>query len=595
MSSRLRSLNSTKISFFAFQDIITSVSGILILVTLILATELDRPSSRATHDADPELERQLSETLRHQVEVDAQNQNLQTLLLAAETAPATEKLASDINRLRAQLAEEKKKHVSLAEQLAASQSAIQARDRTLGLTDLKALIQGVLQEVESLARQETAVRKEMVSLEERVTSVQSKLLKLREREGKLWLIPDKASTTKEPILAVISAAGAKLERFDHPADAKEFGKSSARTEFGSYLALAKPLDQYIVFLVRPSGIALFGSLVKMAREKGFEVGFDALEEEKDVYFSTPPIPDETTPPPRRTASQYQPGSGGYSDPRGGTGETGGSGSGPAQKHPTAPDADGSQRTPGDDSSAPSEPHKQPPTTAAPPTPSSAAPNRTRWQRFLEWLGFSGSKGGTDHGGSTNSSSSGAGSAQSSGAARDSGGRGSPFTAPSTANGGSRANAGDGSAEPTATSPAQAGSGEFGGSNPAGRSGAVTANHGRDAKGRGTGPGAGNGVGSGAANDTTSDRGTGTGSGAGKAYGSGVGDRKGAGSGAGGTNGTRTTASTSEDPSPRKAATNSFAFTGPNTNPSPPAPQPTPPPPSKPKSWWQRLLEWIGIR
>ena len=34
MSSRLRSLNSTKISFFAFQDIITSVSGILILVTL---------------------------------------------------------------------------------------------------------------------------------------------------------------------------------------------------------------------------------------------------------------------------------------------------------------------------------------------------------------------------------------------------------------------------------------------------------------------------------------------------------------------------------------------------------------------------------
>ncbi len=603
MSSRLRSLNSTKISFFAFQDIITSVSGILILVTLILATELDRPSSRATQDADPELERQLSETLRHQVEVDAQNQNLQTLLLAAETAPATEKLESDITRLRAQLAEEKKRHSSLAEQLAASQAAIEARDRTLGLTDLKAQIQRVLQEVESLAHQEAAVRKEMASLGERVTSVQSKLLKLREREGKLWLIPDNTSTIKEPILAVISAAGAKLERFDHPADAKEFGKSSARTDFGSYLAQAKPLDQYVVFLVRPSGIALFGSLVKMAREKGFEVGFDALEEEKDVYFSTPPIPDETTPPPRRTASQYQPGSGGYSDPRGGAGEVGASASGPGQKHPKAPDADGSQHAPGDGSSASAEPHKQPPTTAAPPAPSSAAHNRTLWQRFLEWLGFSGSKGGTVLVGSTNSSTKGVGSAQSSGTAGDGGGRGTPSTAAATTRGGSGTNAHSGSPQPSESSPTQAGIGEYGGTTPAGQPGTATASHGKAAKGQGAGSGAGNGTdsgfgagaGSGAGKATTSDAGGGAGSGARNGNSAGAGHRNGAGSVAAGTNGTATLASKSQDAAPRNADTSSSAFTDPNKNPSPPTPKPTPPPPPKPKSWWQRFLEWIGLR
>ncbi len=360
MSRRRRSLNSTKISFFAFQDIITSVSGILILVTLILATDLDRPTSRTTHDADPELERKLSETLRQQAEVDAQNQNLLGLLAAAETAPAAEKLEMDITRLRAQLAEEKKKHASVAEQLAASQSAIEARDRTLGLTDIKAQIQRIIQEAESLARQESEVRKEMASLEQKVASVQSKLLKLREREGKLWLIPDKSSTTKEPILATISSRGAKVEKFDHPDEAKEFAKASARTGFESYLAEAKPLDQYVVFLVRPSGIELFERLVKLAREKGFEVGFDALEEDREIHFTTPPSLDETPVPskPPDTAPNAR----------------------PSASSPISPAQTNFATT----ATPPTNPVSQPP-AASKPTPT--AKTKSWWQRFLEFVGL----------------------------------------------------------------------------------------------------------------------------------------------------------------------------------------------------------------
>jgi len=360
MSSRLRSLNSTKISFFAFQDIITCVSGILILITLILATELDRPTSRMTHDADPELERKLSETLRRQAEVDAQNRNLQELLAAAETAPATEKLETDITRLRAQLTEEKKKHASVAEQLTASRGVIEARDRMLGLTDLKAQIQRVTQEAESLAREEAKVRDEMARLDQRAASVQSKLLKLHEREGKLWLIPDKSFTTKEPILATISGSGAKVERFDHPDQAKEFSKSSARAGFDSYLGEAKPLDQYVVFLVRPSGIELFQRLVKLAREKGFEVGFDALEEDREIHFTTPPPIDETPVPDK------SPG--------------------------TTPDAKSATPT----TVSPAQTNAPP--TAKPATPSATQPAATIppapkpkpkswWQRFLEWIGL----------------------------------------------------------------------------------------------------------------------------------------------------------------------------------------------------------------
>jgi hypothetical protein len=303
MSSRLRSLDS-KISFFAFADIITAVSGVLIFVALLLATDLGQPTDSRSQAANSEMEQRLQETLSQQAEVDAQNQHLQGLLAAAETAPAAEKLGMDITRLRTQLAEEKKKHASVAEQLAATQSATEARDRTLGLTDLKVQIQRVVQEAESLFRQDAKVREEMTTLEQRVVSVESKLLKLREREGKLWLIPDKSSTTKEPILATISGSGAKVERFDHPDQAREFSKSSARTGFDSYLGKAKPLDQYVVFLVRPSGIELFQRLVKPAREKGFEVGFDALEEDREIHFTTPPPLDEAPVPDHPPASSY---------------------------------------------------------------------------------------------------------------------------------------------------------------------------------------------------------------------------------------------------------------------------------------------------
>jgi hypothetical protein len=325
MSSRLRSLDS-KISFFAFADIITAVSGVLIFVALLLATDLGVPTDSRSKSENPEIEQQLQETLAMQVDVDAQNQRLQELLTTAETAPDPDKLQADIKRLRLQLAEEQKKQAAINDQMTDSQDAIAKRDAVLGLTDLKAKVAHETQEAKSIASQDAKVREEMAALDQHLAGVQSKLLILRQREGKLWLIPDKGSTTKEPILATVSASGVKLERFDRPDQTKDFSQSSARSEFDSYLDGVKPVDQYIVFLVRPSGVGLFEDLVKSARDKNIEVGFDALEENKDIYYSTPPVIDETVPVVPGTVS-YSPGSGGYSDPRGGAGDVTGANGG----------------------------------------------------------------------------------------------------------------------------------------------------------------------------------------------------------------------------------------------------------------------------
>jgi len=202
MRSRLRTLDS-KISFFAFADIITAVSGMLIFITLLLATDLDRPKEGHSQEADPEIEQQLQNTLRQQATTDAQNRRLQGLLAAAETAPALEKLESDVSQLRSQLAEEQKKRSALLSQASASQAVLESRDRALGLTDLKASIRRLIQEAEAIAAQGSRVHGEMQTLEQQVARIQSQLFKLRQREGQLWLIPDKSGTSKEPVLVTV--------------------------------------------------------------------------------------------------------------------------------------------------------------------------------------------------------------------------------------------------------------------------------------------------------------------------------------------------------------------------------------------------------
>ena len=318
MSSRLRSLDS-KISFFAFADIITAVSGVLIFVALLLATDLGVPTDSHSSSQNPELEQQLQEILAQQVEVDAQNQRLQELLTTAETSPDATKLQADIKRLKAQLAEEQKKQSALAEQMSESQTAIAKRDAELGLTALKAQIEKEKDATKEITAKEADVKSQIASLDQHIVGLQSKLLQLRQREGKLWLIPEKGTTTKEPILAIVSNRGISLERFDHPEKTKQIDSAKPRSDFEDYVKTLKATDEYVVFLIRPSGVALFQDIVKTARERNIEVGFDAIEEDKDIYFTSPPVLDETVPV--NSPSGYTSGSGGYSDPSGGGGTT----------------------------------------------------------------------------------------------------------------------------------------------------------------------------------------------------------------------------------------------------------------------------------
>jgi hypothetical protein len=105
-----------------------------------------------------------------------------------------------------------------------------------------------------------------------------------------------SATSPPPAAASTQLAEGKAASDESKPQAELAVKTGANTALKSYLGGANALNQYVVFYVRPSGIALFQDLVKSARDMGFEVGFDALEENREVHFSPLPSVDESTPP-----------------------------------------------------------------------------------------------------------------------------------------------------------------------------------------------------------------------------------------------------------------------------------------------------------
>ena len=199
----------------------------------------------------------------------------------------------------------------------------------------------------------------MSDLEEQVRRVESKLLKLRQWDGQIWFSTDKSATTKEPIVVFVDGMGATIERVDHPDQRKQLDVADADSAFRLYLNKVKSLDQYVVFEVKPSGIGLFEDLVKSARNMGFDVGYDALEEDKKPHLSALPSIDEATSStnaPLPTSNQT-----GFSADA--------SAAFPTNANPVA-------KTPRTDKPEPVVPTN----TVAPPT-------KSRWQRFLEWIGL----------------------------------------------------------------------------------------------------------------------------------------------------------------------------------------------------------------
>ncbi len=287
MASRLRSRAATGISFFSFQDIVTSVTGILVLVTLILTLYLDR-SAPGPSETEP-LRRRLEVSLEQLRQLTARNE------IAAKRQPA---LAAPLDRsqLLDEIREWKDQARSFSNRVAASRRRVaeetldsEKKAEQLGLGEARERAGSVELELEQSQRNNSALAMEFAKLESLDVEMRRRIADATNRH-RLWLLPDRASTALQPVLVTVSRANLVSERFNQPSLRRAFPPDQAIPLFAEALREWNPSRDYLVFYVRPSGIELFIRCLALAKSAGFQVGYDAVEENKEIIFSSPTTP-----------------------------------------------------------------------------------------------------------------------------------------------------------------------------------------------------------------------------------------------------------------------------------------------------------------
>ena len=287
MANKLRSGFGTRISFFSFQDIITAVGGLLILVTLILTLYLD-PTPPVT-EAERELKRSLTAALTELARVAAANHQHQTNLSLLATAPSPERLQADLRELQNQLATQSNRLARVAERLAARQADATKRAELLGLAGLRERLDQLQEALNEHARTNESLIAEIQQMEREHQDLEARVQALN-REHKLWLIPDSTPGGKEPVLVTVAGTSLSCQRFNETTNRMQFSAEEAEGGLSRGFRLWNPERDYLVFYVRPSGIELFLRCQELAKRAGFQVGYDAVEEDRQLVFSHPSPP-----------------------------------------------------------------------------------------------------------------------------------------------------------------------------------------------------------------------------------------------------------------------------------------------------------------
>lgn len=259
-------------SLFSFQDIITSVTGIMILVTLMLTIELlyRKEHSPAAKTA------QIAQRLQQAVESHRRE---------------AERLDREVEELRRELARAQTEILHLA-----AFDPQRVVSQTAELRELTAALEARLGEVR--AEQAAAELRRQAAAQEQARraddskTLQQLLTDIRESEQQLERLKQSNrviynaanGAAKRPWLIELSAremlvapagASARAERF---ADLAAFRQWLDRRDAGS---------EYFVLLVKPTGIERFTPALETLRQLQFDTGFDLLLENQtavDPHF-----------------------------------------------------------------------------------------------------------------------------------------------------------------------------------------------------------------------------------------------------------------------------------------------------------------------
>jgi len=253
-------------SLFSFQDIITCVTGIIILITLVLALELTQ--------------RKLSAP------------TVTTSLLASQIEKVIEEAQAEVARLDSKVGQQ----TSEAETLAGLAAATVRRD----LFDANEQIKSLTAELEELSRHEsTAVRADekiqaerfnrkpdeqhLADLEAETEELDAELQAVL-KENRVYFNPRTADGKRVWLVQIadarilIAPAGVK----SRPTVFAQMSSRRRRSAFSEWLDKRSPASDFVFVLVRSEGIEEFDELKKLITGQGFGIGFDLLGAEQSA-------------------------------------------------------------------------------------------------------------------------------------------------------------------------------------------------------------------------------------------------------------------------------------------------------------------------
>ncbi len=263
-----RRIQGPAVSFFAFQDIITSVVGIFVLITIIMMIEL------------------VSKTVEGQ----------------SSGKRVADTLSVSLKSLEVELAEMRQRSVELS-----NRSKSVASVQRFNVKDIKTDIEKRIQQVEEQTKRSDAVSQqirkvvlstegELNQLNQQAVAADSKRDELQKLLGKLKYLDTKLGnlTTDDPLvfrnagltgksLVVVDVEERKFAVLELARDVRRVYAGSDRlSKFGDWLDLQDLDKLHFLVLVRPGAASSFNAVQSKLEAKGASFGFDVVAAKRSV-------------------------------------------------------------------------------------------------------------------------------------------------------------------------------------------------------------------------------------------------------------------------------------------------------------------------
>lgn len=259
-----RSQKGQPFTLFSFQDIMTSVCGIVVLITLLLALELTR---RSLDEEEISFESNARRVQEIRKETEERRQAIKALeetqILSVQTTDPTGLSAAELqermDRVESRLESARNERARLQKEL----------DEAKKVVDSNEDVQKKIDELrEERKRNEETIKAAQAKAKEPLDANVVLFSYYESAREKPWFVDISGSK----IIAIPTIEGEETQEFPDPYEFLQWARRRSRTR------------EYFVLVSRPSGAAANDVLSYQLEDIGFKIGLDLIGEDRALEF-----------------------------------------------------------------------------------------------------------------------------------------------------------------------------------------------------------------------------------------------------------------------------------------------------------------------